>query len=424
MAASELVVLLADSTVGVVRRDSRARLTFAYEPSWADAEGAYPISLSMPLAAREHGHREIDTYLWGLLPDNDVIIQRWAQSFQVSAQSAFALLQHVGEECPGAIRFARPERVSAIAEVTRGRVDWLDEHDIADRLRALRRDVSAWRQSTDAGQFSLAGAQPKTALLFDGRRWGVPSGRMPTTHILKPNAVSLDGHVENEHFCLVLAREVGLPAASSRLERFEDQVAIVVERFDRLVTPKDIIRIHQEDVCQALGVHPAKRYENEGGPGARTIVQLLRTHSRNPAEDVATFVDSLIFNWIIGGTDAHAKNYALLIGAEGRARLAPLYDIASILPYAGKQLRKAKLAMKIGGKYRLTEIGAYQWDKLARELNLEADQVRASVIRMSRTLPDLMDDLLRRERQRGLSHPILSKRAKALIERARQVAIG
>jgi serine/threonine-protein kinase HipA len=154
MAASELVVLLADSTVGVVRRDSRARLTFAYEPSWADAEGAYPISLSMPLAAREHGHREIDTYLWGLLPDNDVIIQRWAQSFQVSAQSAFALLQHVGEECPGAIRFARPERVSAIAEVTRGRVDWLDEHDIADRLRALRRDVSAWRQSTDAGQFS------------------------------------------------------------------------------------------------------------------------------------------------------------------------------------------------------------------------------------------------------------------------------
>jgi serine/threonine-protein kinase HipA len=424
MAATELVALLADSTVGVVRRDTRGRLSFAYEPSWADAEGAYPISLSMPLAAREHGHREIDTYLWGLLPDNDLIIQRWAQSFQASAQSAFALLQHVGEECPGAVRFARRERVGAIAQGTRGRVDWLEENDVAERLRALRQDVSAWRQSTDAGQFSLAGAQPKTALLFDGRRWGVPSGRMPTTHILKPNALSLAGHVENEYFCLVLAREVGLPAAHARLERFEDQVALVVERFDRLVTPKDIIRIHQEDLCQALGVHPAKKYENEGGPGARAIVDVLRAHSRNPPEDVATFVDSLIFNWVIGGTDAHAKNYALLIGAEGRARLAPLYDIASILPYAGNQLRKAKLAMKIGGKYRLTEIGAYQWGKLARDLKLEPDRIRSSVVRMSRTLPDLAGDLLRRERQRGLSHPILTKLAKALVERARQVAVG
>ena len=421
MAASELITLLADSTVGVVRRDTRGRLTFAYEPSWADAEGAYPISLSMPLAASEHGHREIDAYLWGLLPDNNVIIARWAQSFQVSAQSAFALMQHVGEECPGAIRFARPERVGAIAEGTRRTVDWLDEHAVAERLRALRRDVSAWRQSTDAGQFSLAGAQPKTALLFDGRRWGVPSGRTPTTHILKPNALDLDGHVENEHFCVVLAREVGLPAAFSRLERFEDQVAIVVERFDRLVTPKDIIRIHQEDVCQALGVHPAKKYENEGGPGARAVVDLLRAHSRSPDEDVATFVDSLIFNWVIGGTDAHAKNYALLIAAEGRARLAPLYDIASILPYAGKQLREAKLAMKIGGKYRLAEIGRYQWDKFARDLNLAPDQVRASIVRISQTMPDLVEAVSRQERQRGLSHPVLEKLSRALIERVRHI---
>lgn len=420
MAESELVAFLGESTVGQVRRDAHGRLTFAYDPSWADAAGAYPISLSMPLSVLEHGHVAIDAYLWGLLPDNEIILERWARRFHVSARNVYAMIEQVGEDCPGAIRFARRERASGPADV-RGKVDWLDEHDVAERLRALRVDPSAWRQSTDAGQFSLAGAQPKTALLFDGRRWGVPSGRTPTTHILKPGMTELDGHVENEHFCLVLARELGLPVARSRVERFEDQIAIVVERFDRLKTTKGIVRVHQEDVCQALAVHPTKKYESEGGPGAGDIVDLLRTHSRNVDEDVAVFVNSLIFNWLIGGTDAHAKNYGLLIGAEGRIRLAPFYDVASILPYAGKQLRKTKLAMKIGGKYRLTEIGSYEWDKLARQLRLDSEHVRSSIRRMTQAVLDLTDDVLDRERHRGLAHPILERLTRALIERARQL---
>jgi serine/threonine-protein kinase HipA len=421
MPTSELATLLGDSMVGLVRRDSRGRLTFAYDPDWADAEGAYPISLSMPLALREHGHARIDAYLWGLLPDNEIIIERWARRFQVSARNAFALMTHVGEDCPGAIRFAHSDRVPAMTGARRT-VDWLDERDVAARLRALHVDASAWRQSADVGQFSLAGAQPKTALLFDGRRWGVPSGRTPTTHILKPGTPELDGHVENEHFCLAVAREAGLPVAHSHVERFEDQIAIVVERYDRLVTAKSIVRVHQEDICQALAVYPARKYENEGGPGAAAVVELLRIHSRHADEDVATFVDSLIFNWLIAGTDAHAKNYALLIGPEGRARLAPLYDIASVLPYAGKQLPKVKLAMKIGGKYRLGEIGAYQWDKLAHDMGLATEQVRAAVVRLAMGFPDWIEDVQRRERQRGLSHPIVGRLSHALIDRARRVA--
>jgi serine/threonine-protein kinase HipA len=420
MATTELVTLLGDSTVGRVRRDSQGRLTFAYDATWAHAEGAYPISLSMPLAQLEHGHRAIDAYLWGLLPDNELIIERWARRFRVSARNAFAMMTHVGEDCAGAIRFAMSDRARQIVEAGPGKVDWLDEHDVAERLRALRLDASAWRQSTDTGQFSLAGAQPKTALLFDGRRWGVPSGRTPTTHILKPGTSELDGHVENEHFCLVLARELGLPVAHSRVERFEDQLAIVVERYDRLVTPKGIVRVHQEDICQALAVHPTKKYENEGGPGVRAIADLLRTYSRSADEDIAVFVESLIFNWLIGGTDAHAKNYAVLMGAEGRIRLAPLYDIATILPYAGKQLPKAKLAMKIGGKYRLVEIGAYQWNKLARDLKFAPERMHESLVRMSKTVIDIAEDVRRREQRRGLSHPILGRLTKALIARARR----
>jgi serine/threonine-protein kinase HipA len=230
----------------------------------------------------------------------------------------------------------------------------------------------------------------------------------------------LDGHPENEHFCLSLARELGLPTARSRVEHFEDQVAIVVERYDRLRTPSGIVRIHQEDVCQALAVRPANKYENDGGPGVRAVVDLLREHSQAAEEDVETFVESLVFNWLIAGTDAHAKNYSLLLGARGRARLAPLYDVASALPYVGKQLPKLKLAMKIGGNYRLREIGLHQWGKLASEVKLTADHVEGVVRRMATALPDLAVDVLRRSRGEGLDHRALDLLAGALRERAQR----
>src|SRR5216683_2884559 len=133
-----------------------------------------------------------------------------------------------------------------------------------------------------------------------------------------------DGHAENEHLCMRLASALGLITAHSEVKRFEDQVAIVIERYDRERTESGIVRVHQEDFCQALAIHPARKYENEGGPNVRMAVELLRTFSGRPQEDVQRFVDALAFNWLIAGTDAHAKNYSLLIGAEGRARLAPL----------------------------------------------------------------------------------------------------
>ena len=188
---------------------------------------------------------------------------------------------------------------------------------IAERLRALREDHSAWRIPRDTGQFSLAGAQPKTALLFENKKWGVPSGRVPTTHILKPPSGEFDGHAENEHFCLELARALGLPVVDSRIMHFKDEVAIVVERYDRVRIAGGLRRVHQEDMCQALGIPPTRKYQNEGGPGIRDIVDLLSdVLDELQREDIATFLDSVVYNWLIAGTDAHAKNYALLIGAR------------------------------------------------------------------------------------------------------------
>ncbi|WP_347338983.1 MULTISPECIES: HipA domain-containing protein [Bradyrhizobium] len=194
------------------------------------------------------------------------------------------------------------------------KIEWLDEPEIANRLQALREDHAAWRLPGDTGQFSLAGAQPKTALVLKDGKWGIPSGRIPTTHILKPPTGHFDGHAENEHICLQLAREVGLPAAETKVMRFEKEIAIVVERYDQQVSGNDIIRIHQEDICQAMGILPTKKYQNEGGPTSADVIEPLRTYSTDRDADLETFVSALGFNWLIGGGRRSRQELFLAFG--------------------------------------------------------------------------------------------------------------
>ena len=416
---SELVTLLGGKEVGRVHNDTRGRLTFIYDDQWRNDIEAYPLSLSMPIAAKEHGRAAVEAFLWGLLPDNEQVLARWAAKFQVSARNVFALISHVGEDCAGAVQFVTPERLEAIRSGKEDKVEWLDEAELAKRLRALREDHAAWRLPRDTGQFSLAGAQPKTALLLQNDRWGIPSGRIPTTHILKPPTGHFDGHAENEHICLMLARNLGLPAAQSKVRRFKDEVAIVVERYDRQQKGNDIIRVHQEDTCQALGIMPTKKYQNEGGPSAANIIELLRTYSTDRDTDLDTFVAALGFNWLIAGMDAHAKNYSLLLSGPD-IRLAPLYDIASILPYEEVDLRKAKLAMKIGGEHKVELIGLRQWQKFAREVRTNADQLVEVLISMAKHLPDEVAAARALAREEGLNNALIDRLAKQLIDRAHE----
>jgi serine/threonine-protein kinase HipA len=416
---TELVALLDGKEVGRVHNDARGRLTFVYGDEWRNAAEAYPLSLSMPLAAKEHGRTVVEAFLWGLLPDNERVLTRWAAKFQVSARNVFALISHVGEDCAGAVQFVIPERLNALRGGKEDKVEWLDESDIAMRLKTLREDHAAWRLPRDTGQFSLAGAQPKTALLLQNDRWGIPSGRIPTTHILKPPTGHFDGHAENEHICLTLARNLGLPTAQSKVMRFGDEIAIVIERYDRQPKGNDIIRVHQEDICQALGIMPTKKYQNEGGPSPVNIAELLRTYSTDRQDDLDTFIAALGFNWLIAGTDAHAKNFSLLLSGRS-VRLAPLYDLASILPYDEFDLRKVKLAMKIGGEYKLGHIALRQWQKFARETRVDADKVVEILTRMAGQLPDEVNAARRRAREEGLDEAIIERLAAQLVERAVQ----
>jgi serine/threonine-protein kinase HipA len=414
---SELIALLNGKQIGRVY-DARGRLTFVYDDDWREAPDAYPLSLSMPLTAREHGRSAVQAFLWGLLPDNELVLSRWATRFQISARNVLALISHVGEDCAGAVQFVTPARLDAIRGGAEDAVDWLDESDIATRLQILRQDHAAWRLPRDTGQFSLAGAQPKTALLLQDNRWGIPSGRIPTTHILKPPTGHFDGHSENEHFGLMLARNLGLPAAQSKVMHFEQEIAVVIERYDRQYDGKRIVRIHQEDFCQALGKMPTKKYQNEGGPGPADVLELLRTSSTDREMDVQTFVDSVGFNWLIAGTDAHAKNYSLLLGGGPRVRLAPLYDVTSILPYDEFDMHKLKLAMKVGGEYMLSHIALRQWQKFAREMRLDVDAFIARLASMAEQLPDEASAVRARVRAEGLDRAVVDRLAARLIERA------
>ena len=418
--SNELIAMVDGREMGRVRRDKNGKLSFTYAEKWRGAEEAYPLSLSMPLALGEHGNAKIEPFLWGLLPDNERVLDQWARRFQVSARNVFGLISNVGEDCAGAVQFVRPERLETVLHSTPADVVWLDEAAIAQRLRSLRADHAAWRLPRDTGQFSLAGAQPKTALLYLDGRWGLPSGRVPTTHILKPPTGEFDGHAENEHFCLELARSLGLTVPNSKVMRFEDEIAIVVERYDRVPMRGVLRRVHQEDMCQVLALPPTQKYESEGGPGVRQILDFLRTYSSNPQEDVAAFLDAIAMNWLIAGTDAHAKNYAILIGAGGRTRLAPVYDLASVLPYRDFDPQRLRLAMKLGGEYRLRNIGRRQWQKLAQEARLNAETVITKTRELATALPERVEEVSKRLSQKGLKHPILARLTKELIARGAQ----
>ena len=412
-----LLVILEGAVAGSLTRLPNARLRFEYDDAYRRRPEATPLSLSMPTQVRTHSDQVVTPWLWGLLPDNDAVLARWARQFHVSASSPFALLgTTVGEDCAGAVRFGRPDQVERLLSRL-GDVAWLSEAEVATRLRDLKEDSTTWLGRSFTGQFSLAGAQAKTALLYQDGRWGEPSGAAATTHILKPAVVGFDDHDLNEHLCLDAARRVGLVVARTRIKRFGDETAVVVDRYDRRVTAAGVVRVHQEDLCQAMSVHPARKYQNEGGPGPVEVVRLFRDTlpPREATDATRRFTDALIWNWLIAGTDAHAKNYSLLLASD-QVRLAPLYDIASALPY-GQHEKKLRMAMKIGGDYAVFPM-RNTWSKAAAELGLDADTLVARVRELASAAPGAFADAAASEEVRALDRKGPAKLVDLVAKRA------
>ena len=395
-----LVVLMGNRRAGTLERLGSNLLRFQYDSAYQSSAGATPLSLSMPLAVTSHAdvpaRRGVTNFLNGLLPDDTATTKRWADFYQVRTSSPFFLLgTPVGRDCAGAIAFCPPDDLSDFL-ARGGGVTWLSDSEVTELLRDLRRDHTNVLGRDFGGQFSLAGARAKIALRYDERtgRWGRPFGTEPTNRILKPASSGWTDQDVNEHLCLRAAGLAGIVAARSEIRRFGDQEVIVSHRYDRAPTGDGLVRVHQEDLCQAMGLGPDDKYENDDGPSVRTIAALFRRVMRATDADTATraFADALVWNWLVAGTDAHARNYSLLLSG-GQARLAPLYDISSILPYLGTRSpisgrvideHEIKAAMRLGGRYDYVPV-YNTWPKAAVDLGVDPDWL----VSRARSLADI-----------------------------------
>jgi serine/threonine-protein kinase HipA len=356
---------------------------FRYMPEWLTADGARPISLSMPLRPTEYKGEIVTAYFDNLLPDSRRIRDRIQRHFGASSSSAFDLLAQIGRDCVGAIQLL-PES-EPTPDVRKIEGSTLARKDVEHLLTDLLRPALGGTGENEDFRISLAGAQEKTALLRLNEKWMRPRGTTPTTHILKlplgtgGGGIDLTTSVENEWLCAQILREYGVPVAPCWMDRFGDQRVLVVERFDRRMSSDGswIVRLPQEDLCQATGAPSDRKYEADGGPGIRTIMGLLFGSSRAD-DDRRDFFKTQILYWLLCAIDGHAKNFSLFLEAGSGYRLTPRYDVLSAFPVLGTSRRmlspkKVKMAMAVEGKnrhYLWHSILGRHWQETARRCGL------------------------------------------------------
>ena len=408
----QLEVWLSGAHVGTLAQID-GRLGFTYAPDWLASKDATPLSQSLPLQAAPFDDRATRPFFAGLLPEGDKR-KGVAQALHVSRQNDFALLDGIGGECAGAVSLLEPGQTPQATEVPNA-VRWLDD---AELLRLIEEMPQRPMRAGDTDiRLSLAGAQDKLPVVAEGARIGLPRFGSPSTHILKPAITStagIEGSVFNEGFCLALASALGLEAAPAHMQRVGDCTYLLVTRYDRQRSANGAwVRLHQEDFCQALGVVPETKYQNEGGPDLAQSFALLRRATRPSAPQLLKLLDYVIFHTLIGNHDAHGKNFSLLYTARG-AVLAPLYDALSTAVYARLT---DKMAMKIGGKYRFSQVQAIHWERFAAEAGLSPAQTKKRILGIAQRLPALAQTQLAAWQAQGDDHPILAQIVALIAQR-------
>lgn len=390
---------LGGQKAGVLTQDENGALSFAYGPDYLGKKTARAISVSMPLAESPYPDRVTRPFFSGLLPDEGAR-QKLAQALGVSAGNAFGLLEIIGGECAGALSFYPAGEMPPSTDEKR--IEILTSARLEEILGKLRdRPLLGGEEGV---RLSLAGAQDKLAVYLEGGAIGLAKGGSPTTHILKPFIQALDGSVENELFCLRLAARMDLtvPAVSKR--SVGDIPFLLIARYDRRQLPDGTIeRLHQEDFCQALSVPPELKYEEEGGPGTAQSLDLIAKAAARPAADRLTFIRMLLFHYLVGNADAHAKNYALLY-RDRAPDLAPLYDVVCTAAYP----RLAKqLAMAIGGRSVPDTIQLKHWLTLVPATRGAERLLLKDMTDMASRIRGEADDLIAELEDEGITHPIL-----------------
>ncbi|MDR1162638.1 MAG: type II toxin-antitoxin system HipA family toxin [Candidatus Accumulibacter sp.] len=403
----QLRVFLFGHKVGKLRQEN-GRLHFSYDAAWLSAPESKPLSQSLPLRVEAFDDNETRPFFAGLLPEGDLRI-RLAKILQVSRQNDFALLDGLGGECAGAVTLVEDE-VEKMSVPVPSAPHWLEDEGLARLLETLpKRPMLVGEVGL---RVSLAGAQDKLPVLAEERegqlRVALPPRQAPSSHILKPEVADLPGSAHNEAFCLTLAAACGLKATRASVYRvkYSEHVFLLVERYDRRRgLDGQLERLHQEDFCQALGIAPEYKYQNEGGPNLTACFELLRSSIRSSAPEILRFLDGVIFNALVGNNDAHAKNFSLLYDKE-YPTLAPLYDVLCTAAYPHLS---DKMAMKIGGRYRFGDLFPRHWEGFAKSIGLSSSQVKKRVLQMAGIVPAQAHKLANDFISFGLAHDILEK---------------
>jgi len=398
--ARHLDVWLLGARVGTLSQ-IEGRLSFAYSPGVTTA-----LSQSLPIRPEPFDDRASRPFFAGLLPEG-VKRKQIAKTLQVSAQNDYALLESLGGECAGAVTLLEPGQTPPASDAP-PEVRWLDSKQLLQVLDEM--PLRPMRAGDDGLRLSLAGAQDKLPVVLDtdGMRTGLPLNGSPSTHILKPPIAGVDGSVFNEAFCMALAGAIKLDVARTEIRAIADGAQprhyLLVERYDRY-TGVLRLRLHQEDFCQALAIVPEHKYQNEGGPGLTQAFALLRSATRPSAPQTLKLLDFVVFNVLIGNHDAHGKNFSLLYTPAGVV-LTPLYDALCTAVYP--QLTE-KMAMKIGSKYKFSEVMERHWGQFATDAVLSPAQVKKRILDIARRLPDLARATQARFHSQSNEHPIIDQ---------------
>ena len=399
-AYAPLRVYMNNRRVGTLSREASGAIGFSYDTDWLDWDHAMPVSLSLPLRETAYRGEPVIAVFENLLPDSDQLRRLVAEKVGARGIDAYSLLTKIGHDCVGALQFiaGEDEAPDATGQIEGEPVDVAAIETLLNGLSQAPLGLS----SDDAFRISIAGAQEKTALLWHEGRWIKPHSTTPTTHLFKtqigklPGGIDLSDSVENEFFCLKLTEAFGLPVNTARIETFGETKALVIDRFDRRWT-KDgrLLRLPQEDCCQALSVPPTLKYQNEGGPGMVDVLTLLKG-SDTPIEDQETFLKAQIIFWLMGATDAHAKNFSLYLGPGGSYRMTPLYDIVTAqgaLDARQIERKQMKMAMSVGSSrhYRFDQIHGRHFVQTAMRGGLSQKRAVAVIEEVAARAPEALD---------------------------------
>ena len=364
----KLNVFFGNEKAGYIESTENRGVIFAYEKNYLKNKNAVPLSASLPLQTEEFSQKQCIPFFSGLLPEEDSR-KKIADYLHISETSTLKLLEALGGECAGLVSILPEEKtVSQIDSysLNSDNYELLEEVRLTDFIEKM--NTRPLMKADENLRLSLAGAQEKLALANINGKWYLPLNGAPSTHILKPTRTgSLSSLAQNEYICMKLAKCFDLPVPDVDILNIAGKDVFVVERYDRIKKDDFIQRLHQEDLCQALGIMNTSKYQNDGDPGIADIFNTIKKNCTVPALETQKFLSYVIFNYLIGNCDSHGKNYSLLYKNKC-VELAPLYDVVSTVIYPGLT---EKLSMKIGNHYDIKKVSKEDFSLLAENLNIK-----------------------------------------------------